>query len=958
MSDHEPARPSSHVTTPASETPQSVGNMVQEPVRAARRVACGSVQAKLTVGSAADPFEQEADQVAALVMRRIDGAAVARQIDGVSTTSRVRSSERPAVGDDHVGHDADTNSGRVQRSSWGDAQVSNTVGPDRTAPVGRIQRTAAEQIGAAGGSLDTDTEQRIQRARGGGRALPSDLSAAMGSAMGADFTGVRIHTDGQSNQLNQRIQAKAFTTGSDVFFREGEYRPTERSGQELLAHELTHVVQQGGAGVQRSHTPVVETSDVGGQISVVGKNPAGHIQRDYWEDRIKATYGPEGAEQYMNGSDEQREQMLEAATPQGDKPQSFESFQHLVDKAGFKKLTWQSRTARRGTTLKTIERELDDYHSLDYGEVNKRLGALHELRYAASEYIKGHEEDASRKKRLAGMHKFLLLVEKETDEVTALKETIASPEMGFAGYTSKQGEYQEGEAHRKLKAKVEADSGSFFTKLVPLLDGAAPPAGGSNELEIDVNIPVIAVPGLIIGGNMKFAIGKADDDSTYNLRTELALTTGFHIPGFTIKGKVGGYIESQAVDTTALSKLLSYGMYQRFRESEVVPSGVTNAFWGGSGSDIIGYSRAEAWAAEIEKEIFKPLHDLRAKAEGEESETAARIAAQMTALKAQLKVDLNAPGITEEERVELKESALADIEQLTRLLAESKQKSEEAQAQSLATYVETGGATGALVEGNLGIANAKTEFEATTGKRMDAESIQQNKGIGETRKKKDQSNKLMGGGWGGTKTIGKGTYTLSATSSFEAGPITGEYGWTLSSITDAKRETKTKSISVQFSGTVKTAMAGLAGVIIKAVPSLAQILSRMFNSPPDEGENARVYGAAAGQAPGIANAIHQVGNEPDKMAKAFSDPWGKGSDTQGFEGKVGVKLGGQLDIEDGGKPTGEVSVSLVETSELVPWVADSAGSTSANPLKVALAKNKKLIVWKFPGGVGELVTSW
>ena len=69
--------------------------------------------------------------------------------------------------------------------------------------------------------------------------------------MGADFSGVRVHTDTQSDQLNRSIQAKAFTTGQDVFFRSGEYNPGSKGGQELIAHELTHVVQQNGSTVQK-----------------------------------------------------------------------------------------------------------------------------------------------------------------------------------------------------------------------------------------------------------------------------------------------------------------------------------------------------------------------------------------------------------------------------------------------------------------------------------------------------------------------------------------------------------------------------------------------------------------------------------------------------------------------------------------------------------------------------------
>jgi hypothetical protein len=72
----------------------------------------------------------------------------------------------------------------------------------------------------------------------------------MESSFGADFSGVRVHADAQSDTLNQSLNARAFTTGQDVFFRQGAYSPGSSGGRELLAHELTHVVQQNGDQVQ------------------------------------------------------------------------------------------------------------------------------------------------------------------------------------------------------------------------------------------------------------------------------------------------------------------------------------------------------------------------------------------------------------------------------------------------------------------------------------------------------------------------------------------------------------------------------------------------------------------------------------------------------------------------------------------------------------------------------------
>lgn len=67
--------------------------------------------------------------------------------------------------------------------------------------------------------------------------------------MGQDFSGVRVHTSPEADNLNRQLGAKAFTTGSDTFFRNGAYDPYSSSGQMLIAHELTHTVQQASGAV-------------------------------------------------------------------------------------------------------------------------------------------------------------------------------------------------------------------------------------------------------------------------------------------------------------------------------------------------------------------------------------------------------------------------------------------------------------------------------------------------------------------------------------------------------------------------------------------------------------------------------------------------------------------------------------------------------------------------------------
>jgi hypothetical protein len=103
----------------------------------------------------------------------------------------------------------------------------------------------------ASSDVSPDVESAIQQSRGGGRALDNGVKTQMESAFNADFGGVRVHTDSQSDNLNKSLSSRAFTTGQDLFFKQGEYSPGSSAGRELLAHELTHVVQQNGNDVSR-----------------------------------------------------------------------------------------------------------------------------------------------------------------------------------------------------------------------------------------------------------------------------------------------------------------------------------------------------------------------------------------------------------------------------------------------------------------------------------------------------------------------------------------------------------------------------------------------------------------------------------------------------------------------------------------------------------------------------------
>src|SRR5579859_3933852 len=138
--------------------------------------------------------------------------------------------------------------------------------------------------GAQGGEVSADLEQRLEAARGGGRPLDQGLGARVGGALGADFSGVRVHTGPAADDLSRALGATAFTTGSDIFFSQGAYQPETQSGQKLLAHELTHVVQQGAAissqAPARRAAAEQEANEPGPQAdeSLTARGPA--IQRE------------------------------------------------------------------------------------------------------------------------------------------------------------------------------------------------------------------------------------------------------------------------------------------------------------------------------------------------------------------------------------------------------------------------------------------------------------------------------------------------------------------------------------------------------------------------------------------------------------------------------------------------------------------------------------------------------
>ncbi|MEO8237490.1 MAG: DUF4157 domain-containing protein [Flavobacterium sp.] len=104
------------------------------------------------------------------------------------------------------------------------------------------------QMSAAADANPSDAsnlETTLNSNKGGGSPLSGKVKTEMESGIGADFSNVRIHNDSTAVQMNQQLGAQAFATGNNIYFNEGKYNPNSQDGKHLLAHELTHTVQQG-----------------------------------------------------------------------------------------------------------------------------------------------------------------------------------------------------------------------------------------------------------------------------------------------------------------------------------------------------------------------------------------------------------------------------------------------------------------------------------------------------------------------------------------------------------------------------------------------------------------------------------------------------------------------------------------------------------------------------------------
>lgn len=249
-----------------------------------------SVQAKLTVGQPNDKYEQEADAVADKVVQKLSEPETvqAKQISPSIPSIQAKCAEcekedKLQKKEEELGKDEHKENGvksaaipnppdppvdnkekdkkgihlkpigvtvsnvkAIQPKPIFESDAENPVQKkcDQCEKEEKLQKKESGQSDTA--SLP-NIESRLDASKGSGTSLPDATRRSMESSMGADFSNVKVHTDSGAVQMSKDLNAQAFTHGSDIYFNSGKYDPSSKSGQHLLAHELTHTVQQGAA---------------------------------------------------------------------------------------------------------------------------------------------------------------------------------------------------------------------------------------------------------------------------------------------------------------------------------------------------------------------------------------------------------------------------------------------------------------------------------------------------------------------------------------------------------------------------------------------------------------------------------------------------------------------------------------------------------------------------------------
>jgi hypothetical protein len=419
---------------------------------------------------------------------------------------------------------------------------------------GTIHRSAADPKDPLGGTqVDDSIERSINSERGKGSSLGAREAQHFSNEYGTDLSGVRVHTDSTADNLSRSLQANAFTTGNDVFFRKGTYKPGTTDGDHLIGHELAHVATETG-GANRSIRR--GWGNLGGLLGggTPDPNAPGLLDEQRKMSKSKLMVDVGTFDKFVN-------------TDRNGKPPQYQPLKDSVaaytalhkGKTALMKPEW----AKGMAILNKTEADLAAYEAGPKAtDEPHRQKALSDWRIAVAELKQRFEDpDAAAK---AGAER--LKIEAET---------------------------------AKVEAEVkEEEEKSVFQRLKDLIYSGVQDKVDTIEAELKLNITVSA--GLKIPVVMSASVELGEDDEGVGMRVSFESGAKGDVMGFKVTALFGGYLESKGKDIAMATDLLGYAFYRRLAESNA-PAEVEAYMFGGK--EGTRESAAERMA-EIEKAAF------------------------------------------------------------------------------------------------------------------------------------------------------------------------------------------------------------------------------------------------------------------------------------------------------------------------------------------------------------------
>jgi len=213
------------------------------------------IQPKLNIGKPNDKYEVEADRVADKVVNSMPSANAKSFFSSPPTVQKqpVQELQKQEEEEDIQEKTSAKTIAPLLQMAIGDEEIVQEKCVEygakklQTKPLShQITPLIQTKSNTSGQVATSSISNEIQSAKGGGNSIDSSTKNFMENQFGSDFSNVNIHTNNTAAHLNNQINARAFTVSNDIFFNKGEYQPNSNKGKHLLAHELTHVVQQNG----------------------------------------------------------------------------------------------------------------------------------------------------------------------------------------------------------------------------------------------------------------------------------------------------------------------------------------------------------------------------------------------------------------------------------------------------------------------------------------------------------------------------------------------------------------------------------------------------------------------------------------------------------------------------------------------------------------------------------------